>query len=91
VQLNVVFVLDTALNCLTRGGVCKALRALLKGVWRAHDTAAFYGSWLPGIFQVPESLLDEWDPPELWLVAQCLRWVSVKGTHESVSSGWHVA
>jgi hypothetical protein len=36
------------LNCLTRGGVFKEMRALMKGLQRAHDTADFYGSWLTG-------------------------------------------
>jgi hypothetical protein len=37
-------VLCRTLKSLTRGGVCKMLCTLLKGVRRAHDTVGFYGS-----------------------------------------------
>jgi hypothetical protein len=39
-----------ALNCLTHGVMYRTLRALV-GVRRAHDTAGFYGSWLPIMFR----------------------------------------
>jgi hypothetical protein len=39
--------------------------------------------------QVPVLLVCGWEPAELWLAAQCLRWVSVlvKGLHEERGSG----
>jgi hypothetical protein len=33
-------------------------------------------------FQVPVSSMDRGDPAELQLTTQCMRWVSVKGTHK---------
>jgi hypothetical protein len=59
---SVQMVMDRTLNCLTPGGVCDRLCALLKGVQRDHDTPRFYGSWLPGFFFLaPVSSADEWD------------------------------
>jgi hypothetical protein len=43
-------VLGRTLNCLIRGGVCKTLHTLLKGVQRVHDNPGFYGSWLLEFF-----------------------------------------
>jgi hypothetical protein len=77
-----VRVLGRTLNCLTRGPVCKTQLAVLKELRRAHNTAGLYGSGLPGVFLVPLSAVYKWDPAELKLAAQCLRWLSVKEPHE---------
>jgi hypothetical protein len=32
---------------------------------RAHDTAGFHGSWLPGVFMVHDSSVNKWDTSDL--------------------------
>jgi hypothetical protein len=57
------------LNSFTHGGECKTLRALLKGVPRANNTAGM-GVGCPKMFLVPVSLVFGWDPAKV-LDAQC--------------------
>jgi hypothetical protein len=54
------------LNCLTRGGVCQTLRALLKGGYGGPMTLqVFMGVGCQEFFLVPVSSVDVWDPSEL--------------------------
>jgi hypothetical protein len=43
---------------------------------------AVIGVGCPNFILVPVPSVYNWDPPELQLAAQFLRWVSVKGPHE---------
>jgi hypothetical protein len=45
------------------------------------------GLCLLEFFLVPVSSVYVWDSAELWLAAQCLRWVSVMGLHEGGGFG----
>jgi hypothetical protein len=60
------------------------LHTLLKWVRKALDTAGFMRVGCPeiGLVSSVRGCPPIQTPAKLWLAAQCLRWVSVKGPHE---------